>query len=518
VTKAKRPSCLVLILAAVALVGCRSEIPLSGRGTAGSTPPCVVTLFAAASTGPALEEITAAFRIEHGIEVQTNFAGSSTLAQQIATGAGADVFLSANETWVDFLEESALVAERKDLLRNRLVIVVPMEAPVGIRSPEDLLDPLVAHVALAEPTAVPAGIYARQALESLGLWDEVKPKVVAAADVRRALAFVETGAAEAGIVYATDVVSSSAVVVAGEIDPELTDPICYPMALLAGAAGRTEVKRFYDYLNSPPAAELFRKHGFTMLTPERDEREAAPPMRPTAEIESARVAILTPEEWTALRLSFLVAAVAAAAGLPLAVAIAYFLARARFSGKWICEAVVNLPLVLPPVVTGYLLLVLFSPQGPIGKPLADWLGFKVVFTWLGAALAAMVVSFPLMVRAIRLAFQGVSPRLEMAARSLGAGRLAAFRTVTLPLARRGIVAGWMLAFARSLGEFGATIMVAGNIEGQTRTIPLAIFTIANHPGGIEQSWRLVVLSILLACGALAASEMLEGSRSAHEHA
>ena len=235
-------------------------------------------------------------------------------------------------------------------------------------------------------------------------------------------------------------------------------------------------------------------------------------------MDFAVFAILTPQEWTALRLSFLVAVAAAAAGLPFAVGVAYLLARARFSGKWLVETLVNLPLVLPPVVTGYLLLVLFSRRGPIGRPLADWFGVDVVFTWLGAVLAATVVSFPLMVRAIRLAFQGVNPRLEMAARGLGAGRLATFRTVTLPLARRGIVAGWMLAFARSLGEFGATIMVAGNIEGQTRTIPLAIFTTASRPGGIVQSWRLVVLSIVLACAALAVSELMERSRSGHEHA
>lgn len=221
--------------------------------------------------------------------------------------------------------------------------------------------------------------------------------------------------------------------------------------------------------------------------------------------------LLTPEEWMALRLSLRVAACAALAGLPFAIAVAYLLVRIPFSGKWLVEAVVNLPLVLPPVVTGYLLLVLFTPAGPLGSVLADWLGLKIVFSWLGAVLAAGVVSFPLMVRTVRLAFQAVDPRLEMAARSLGASRLTTFWTVTLPLARRGVVAGWMLAFARSLGEFGATIMVAGNIQGQTRTIPLAIFAMAARPGGIHQSWRLVGLSILLACGALAVSELLERS-------
>jgi molybdate transport system permease protein len=223
----------------------------------------------------------------------------------------------------------------------------------------------------------------------------------------------------------------------------------------------------------------------------------------------AALSMLTAEEWSAVKLSCQVACCAATIGLPLAVLIGYWLARSRFPAKWLVDAVVNIPLVLPPVVTGYLLLIAFSPRGPIGGPLASWLGIRLVFSWSGAVLAAAVVSFPLMVRAIRLAFQQTDPRLEAAARSLGAGPVTAFVTVALPLARRGLIAGWMLAFARSLGEFGATIMVAGNIAGQTRTIPLAIFSLTNQPGGIDQAWRLVVLSILLACAALVVSELLE---------
>jgi len=220
-------------------------------------------------------------------------------------------------------------------------------------------------------------------------------------------------------------------------------------------------------------------------------------------------AFLSLMEWSTLRLSLQVTLVAASFSLPFAVAAGYVLARYRFPGKWILEILIDLPLVLPPVVTGYLLLVCFAPHGWIGSILSKWLGIKIVFTWLGAALASAVVSFPLMVRAIRLAFQGVDPRFEMAARSLGASRLGAFFTIALPLARRGLIAGFMLAFARGLGEFGATIMVAGNIEGKTRTIPLAIYTLANTPDGMEATWRLVGLSILLACTALAASEWLE---------
>jgi len=228
--------------------------------------------------------------------------------------------------------------------------------------------------------------------------------------------------------------------------------------------------------------------------------------------------LLTPAEWSALRLSFQVALCAATAGLPVAVAVGYLLARMPFSGKWVLETVINLPLVVPPVVTGYLLLVLLAPSGPIGYPLAEWFGVKIVFSWWAAVLAAAVVSFPLMVRAIRVAFQAVDPRLELAARSLGASRMGTFFSVTLPLARPGVVAGWMLAFARSLGEFGATIMVAGNIAGLTSTIPLEIYRLARSPGGIGQSWRLVMLSIVLACGALAASELFERRQSRHESA
>ncbi len=223
--------------------------------------------------------------------------------------------------------------------------------------------------------------------------------------------------------------------------------------------------------------------------------------------------LLTAAEWHALRLSFQVACCSALLGLPLAVAIGYWLARSRVRGKWLVEVLVNLPLVMPPVVVGYLLLVCFSPRGPAGSLLLDWFGVKIVFTWWAAVLASFVVSFPLMVRPIRLAFQEVDPRLEMAAQSLGTGRLRSFLTVSLPLARRGLIAGCVLGFARSLGEFGATIMVAGNIEGQTRTIPLAIYTLANQPGGMDQSWRLVGMAVVLACGALAAGEWLERRRA-----
>jgi molybdate transport system permease protein len=218
---------------------------------------------------------------------------------------------------------------------------------------------------------------------------------------------------------------------------------------------------------------------------------------------------LSPGEWSALRLSVLVALTATLVSLPFGVALGNLLARRQFFGKSAVETVLSLPLVMPPVVTGYLLLVLFGQRGLLGRNLQAWFGIQIVFTWKGAALASAVMAFPLMVRAIRVAVAGVDVRLEQAARTLGAGPLETFFRVTLPLARRGVIAGSVLAFARGLGEFGATVMIAGNIPGETQTIPLYIYTLLNSPGGMDASTRLVVVSILLAAVALVLAEWLE---------
>jgi molybdate transport system permease protein len=225
--------------------------------------------------------------------------------------------------------------------------------------------------------------------------------------------------------------------------------------------------------------------------------------------------MLTEAEWNAVVTSLKVATASVALGLPFAIGLGYFLARWRSAGKWIVETVVNLPLVLPPVVTGILLLLLMGRNGPLGRLLDELLGWRVVFTWYAAVAAGAIVSFPLMVRTIRVSFRSVDTRLEEAARSLGRSRLSTFYRVSLPLALRGIVAGSVLGFARTLGEFGATIMVAGNIPGQTQTIPTAIYSLVQSPGGVERSTRLLVVSILLACVTLAASEILIRRRERH---
>ena len=213
-------------------------------------------------------------------------------------------------------------------------------------------------------------------------------------------------------------------------------------------------------------------------------------------------------ELEAIRLSLRVAAWSVIGGLPLGLCVAWLLARRDFHGKMLVNGVVHLPLVLPPVVIGYLLLILFSRDGPLGRTLDAAFGVTVAFTWQGAAVAAAVMAFPLMVRAMRLSLEAVDRRLEAAARTLGAGRLDVFLTVTLPLVAPGILTGAILAFARSLGEFGATITFVSNIPGETRTLPLALYSQTQTPDGETGAFRLAVLSVLLALAALAASEIL----------
>jgi len=217
---------------------------------------------------------------------------------------------------------------------------------------------------------------------------------------------------------------------------------------------------------------------------------------------------LSPDSWSAVALSMRVSLVATIVSLPLAIWVAHLLARKEFWGKSLLNGVVHLPLVLPPVVTGYLLLITFGRRAPVGQFLEQTLGIVLAFRWTGAALAAAIMAFPLMVRAIRLAIESVDPKLEEAAATLGAGRWFTFTHVTLPLILPGVIAGSVLGFAKAMGEFGATITFVSNIPGQTQTVPSAIYAALQVPGQEGDAFKLVSLSVILAMGALLVSEAL----------
>lgn len=218
--------------------------------------------------------------------------------------------------------------------------------------------------------------------------------------------------------------------------------------------------------------------------------------------------MLTATEWGIVALSLQVGLVAVLATLPPAFGLAWLLARGRFPGKLLLDGLVHLPLVVPPVVTGWLLLLAFAPAGPIGSWLESWFGVTVLFRWTGAAIAAGVMALPLMVRAIRLSIEAVDRRLEAAARTLGAGPWRTFWTVTVPLSLPGVLAGAVLGFARALGEFGATITFVSNVPGETETLPLAIYAALQVPGGEAMVLRLAIVSVVLSLLALVASELI----------
>ena len=226
---------------------------------------------------------------------------------------------------------------------------------------------------------------------------------------------------------------------------------------------------------------------------------------------------ITPTEWTAILLSIKVATVATLVATPLGIALAYLLARRDFWGKSLLDAAVHLPLVLPPVVTGYLLLLAFGRRGPIGEFLADYFGIVLAFRWTGAVLSCGVMSFPLLVRPMRLSIEAVDRRLEQAAETLGAAPWRVFFTVTLPLALPGVLAGMVLGFAKAIGEFGATITFVSNIPGETQTISSAIYSLIQTPDGDTAALRLVIVSIVIAVAALIGAEWFARRATARLH-
>lgn len=448
-----------------------------------------VRVFAAVSLTDAMEEIADGWEKRSGHRVIFNFGASSMLARQLEAGAPADLFISADEAQMDRLENSGRLAKgpRVRFLSNTLVIIVPVSGGKTIVTPRDLTAPEIESIAIAEPSSVPAGVYARQYLEYAGLWSAVAPKIIPVENVRAALAAVEAGNVDAAIVYRTDARISQRVRVADEIT--FGPAISYPFALLAEAPQPAAAALLLTHLRSPEAMSVFARHGFVV------------PSKAAGVPHARKRSPVGPVLFLTLR----TAALSTLLILPPGLAIAWLLARYRWRGKSLLETLVALPLVMPPVATGLILLRLLGRRGVLGEWIHSTFGSDIVFTWKAIVVAMMVMSFPLFVRAARVAFEQVDPRLEQIARTLGAGDWRVFFTITLPLAARGIVSGMLLAFARGVGEFGATILVAGNIPGETSTLSLTIYNLVQL-GRDDEAFRLLGISVAIAFAAVWTAE------------
>jgi molybdate transport system permease protein len=479
----------------------------------GERPDSSLLVLAAASLADLLPRIAALWEGVGGGPVRFSFDATSRLASQTLQGVPADIFFSADRQWMDWVEERGGIRQgtRVDLMGNGMVAVVPRSSAFVPATPEELSSPALRNLAMAGEN-VPAGRYGKAALESAGVWETVVGRVVRAGNVRGALEWVALGEAQAGIVYRTDALSDARVEIAFGFPAGSHPPITYPVAVLRDALNPEASVAFLGFCQSPEVEEMIRAAGFFPL-----QGQGAPLDRNLLGTESAVPAVgradaglVVPQvanPWSAIRLSFLVALAATVAGFIPAVWLGWTLARKEFFGKSLVATLALVPLVLPPVVTGFLLLSLLGTQSPIGAWLAG-LGMPIPFTLLGATLAALVVGLPLYVVSVRNAFQAVDPRYEEVSWTLGRHPWPTFLRVSLPLALPGIAAGAVLAFARALGEFGATVVLAGNVEGSTRTIALAVYTLLESPQGREAIWVLVGASVILSLLALLGYEVL----------
>jgi molybdate transport system permease protein len=467
-----------------------------------TSPERTVIVSAASSLADVLASLAREYEAATGQAVRLNLGGSNALARQIADGAPADLFISADDVQVARLAAAGRVQPGTvvDLLSNQLAVVVPGDAP-ALATVRDLLGPQIRRVAIGDPAGVPAGVYARQYLEAQGLWDAIQSRIVPTGTVRAALAAVESGGVDAAIVYRTDAAVAGGVRVAFEVPREQAPRIRYLAAVVRGARNADAALRFLAWLQEREAAETFRRAGFIFTgfrvdPPGLQGRGGA--LEPGATTRA--------DLWRVCWFTLSVALAATLLMLPPGIVLAWVLARSRFTGKTLLETIVSMPLVMPPVATGLILLRLLGRRGPLGALLASG-GVDVVFTWKAVVIAMAVMGLPLVVRTARVGFEQVTRRYEQIAESLGAGRARVFFTISLPLAQRNVLAGGLLGFSRALGEFGATIVVAGAIPGRTRTIAVAIFNYI-ETGRDTAAIALLVVSVIIAFAAVWASNLL----------
>ena len=485
-----------------AVPGAATEL---GPGQAPQEEPDDLVVLAASSLQDVLPVVARAWRAAGGVPVRFSFDATSRLAPQILRGAPADVFISADDVWMRWLEERAGVegASIRPVATNQLVFVVPRGASDPPGDPGSIAGADLARIALAGEN-VPAGRYARAALEISGAWSSVEPRVVRGGSVRGTLEWVARAEADGGIVYRSDALAENRVTLAFAFEGEDYPAPTYPGAVTAGAESREAAQAFLDFMAGEEAVALFSALGFG---PASEGTVMTQGPSPGLDAGSGIEASSGLDPWSAVRLSLIVALSAVLLGLVPAVAMGWVLARRDFLGKSFVSMIVMAPLVVPPVVTGFLLLSVLGRESALGGLLAA-MGLPIPFTLLGATLAALVVGFPLYVMAIRAVFDTVDRRFEEVSWTLGVPKAPTFRRISLPLALPGIAAGAVLAFARALGEFGATVVLAGNMEGETRTIALAVYSLLESPSGQAATWILVIASVMLSFGALLGFEGL----------
>lgn len=464
-----------------------------------------LVVLAASSLQDILPVVARAWLEAGGVPVRFSFDTTSRLAPQILRGAPADLFVSADELWMRWLDERSGVnsASIRPIATNQLVFVVPSGVSDFPQDPRALIAADLPRIALAGET-VPAGRYARAALESLDVWSAIEPRVVRGGSVRGALEWVARGEADGGIVYRTDALVEDRVQLAFVFQGLDVRVPSYPAAVTTSTTSPETAQAFLDFLGGAEALALFGAAGFGPAGGGA-VTGAGPPL--ALDQSSGSDASVGLDPWSAIRLSLIVALSAVLLGLVPAVAVGWLLARRDFPGKSLVSMIVMAPLVVPPVVTGFLLLTVLGRESAIGGFLTA-IGLPIPFTLLGATLAALVVGFPLYVMAIRTVFDTVDRRFEEVSWALGVPKAQTFRRISLPLALPGIAAGAVLAFARSLGEFGATVVLAGNMEGETRTIALAVYSLLESPSGQQATWILVIGSVFLSLLALLGFEGL----------
>lgn len=490
----------------VALFILLASAPVGGEATfARDIGEREVIVFAASSLSDVLHEAQVAYAaVAPDVRLLVHHAGSTALRHQIAAGAPADVFVCADVADMQRLHSDGVVAEPQLVATNRLVVAAPAGAP-ALRSPLALADTTITRIAVGNPGTAPVGRYTRQVLAAWQLGPRLEARLLQCENSRQITSALSSGACDLAVAYRTDVLAEPRLQIVWTIADSLHAPIGYHVASLRRARHREDAAAFARFVASDTVAAILARHGFAAV---RASDADATRLRSGA-ASAPRRSRLQPL-WLSLRIAALATLFAAAVGLAIGAGLAHGRSGLR---RDLLAALSDLPLVMPPTVIGLALLELCGPHAPLGAFLERLGAPRLTFTWAAAVLASAVMALPLMVRTARAALESVPPRYVEAARTLGATPWAAFWRVQLPLARRGVVAGVVLCFFRALGEFGATLMVAGNIPGRTQTLPLAIYS-AVFEGRPHEATLWVAWVLVLSCGGALAAQRLSRTESA----